>query len=106
MTTKTTNLHKKFLKGLREKYKLTAKDLEEQEYKYAGGTKDEKNPRHFRYWKMILQQKPNLKKPGYHDKCICDHDIMNNCYIINKYDNILVLGNCCIKKFIEKSMRT
>lgn len=102
----TTNLHKKFLKGLREKYGLTANDLVEQEYKYAGGTADANNPQHFRYWEMILQQRPNLKKPLYQHKCICDHEIMNNCYIINKYDNILVLGNCCIKKFIEKSMRT
>jgi hypothetical protein len=106
MLVMTTNLHKKFLKGLREKYELTANDLVEQEYKYAGGTLDVSNPQHFRYWEMILRQKPNLKKPSYQRKCICDHEIINNCYIINKEDNILVLGNCCIKKFVEKSKRT
>ena len=36
------------------------------------------------------------------EKCICEHDIWENCFIYKEYPNgrfkIKVLGNCCIKK--------
>jgi len=100
------SLHKKFLNGLKHKYNLTHKDLIEQDYKYAGGTPDENNPRHYNYWNKIKLQKPYLKMPDIITECVCDHKIKNNCFIINKNDDIIVLGNCCIKKFIPKSGRT
>lgn len=102
-------LNAKLLKGLKEKYNITAKDILDQEYKYAGGTYDENNKGHFRYWNILIQQKPYLKKPDLTNECVCGHDIIHNFYIINKYDNILVLGKCCltfINIFIEKSKRT
>jgi hypothetical protein len=100
------SLHKKFLNGLKNKYNLTHKDLIEQDYKYAGGTPDDNNPRHYNYWNKIKLQKPYLKMPDIITECVCDHKIKNNCFIINKNDDIIVLGNCCIKKFIPKSGRT
>lgn len=39
------------------------------------------------------------------NKCICGHDIYENCIIINKKNgNILTIGNSCIKKFIHKDV--
>jgi len=102
----TDTFHKRFLNGLKRKYNLTMKDIIEQDYKYAGGTEDDNNPRHYNYWETIIAQKPHLKMPTRECFCVCDHIIKNNCFIINKYDNIIVLGNCCIKRFIPKSGRT
>ncbi len=98
--------NKRFLNGFKKKYNLTMKDIIEQDYKYAGGTKDANNPHHYRYWKLMIAQKPHLKMPTHECYCVCDHIIENNCFIINKYDNIIILGNCCIKRFIPKSGRT
>ena len=39
------------------------------------------------------------------DECVCGHFIQQNCYITDG-KQILVLGNCCIKKFNPKSSRT
>lgn len=98
--------HKKFLNGLKKKYDLTMDDIIKQDYKYAGGSPDEKNPRHYNYWMKIKLQKPYLNFPMREVRCVCDHTIHNNCFIMNKYDNIIVLGNCCIKRFISNSGRT
>jgi hypothetical protein len=35
-------------------------------------------------------------------ECICGHPIKEHCYIITHKNEILALGNCCIKKFITK----
>ena len=41
-------------------------------------------------------------------KCMCDHPIVENCYISKDFDinTLLIIGNCCIKKFIKASSRT
>ena len=67
-------------------------------YKYCGGNcKQHKN-----YFKMCF---PNDALPEHQDYCVCNHKIKENCYIY-KGDEIIVLGNCCIKKFIPSSGRT
>ena len=45
--------------------------------------------------------------PSHKDNCVCGHYIEENCFITNDVD-IIVLGNCCIKKFLpeNKSSRT
>ena len=41
--------------------------------------------------------------PRHRYKCLCDHDIVENCFIYRKVNDkkilIRVIGNCCIKKF-------
>jgi len=45
--------------------------------------------------------------PEHTNKCVCNHSIEENCYITNgNKEGVLILGNCCIKKFIPKSGRT
>ena len=89
-------LTRKFKRGL-EEHGLTIDDMAN--WKYYGGNRG----RHFNYWKISRDEGENL--PEHTNKCICDHYIQENCYITDDSE-ILILGNCCIKKFISKSGRT
>ena len=91
----TMNLRKRFINGLKE-YNLTEEEIKN--WKYCGGNQG----RHFNYFKLSC---PNEDLPEQVDECVCGHYIQENCYITNG-DEILILGNCCIKKFIPKSGRT
>ena len=94
-------LTEKFIKGL-EKYNLTREDIDKQNFKYCGGNKGS----HLNYFESFFKKR--LKwSPANTDHCICGHRISENCYIINNSEEILlILGNCCIKKFVPKSTRT
>jgi len=83
-------------------------------YKYSGGRgSDNSDPlhehasetRHSRYFNLCL---PNAERPEPVEACLCEHPIVENCYITKNFDidTILILGNCCIKKFIDSSSRT
>lgn len=77
------------------------------EWAYAGGGA-ECEPRHHNYF-LKIQGELNLIEPEIKNACICTHYIEKNCYL-RRLDNndLIVVGNCCIKKFIpqEKSKRT
>ena len=48
-----------------------------------------------------------LTEPEYYTKCICGQTIKYNCYIVDEnFSHLLVIGNCCIKKFIPIKTRT
>lgn len=92
-----TKFSKQFADGLREhglNYE-TARDT----FRYVGGNK---TPRHQNYFKLVYK---NNNYPPIASHCICSHPITENCYITNG-DRILILGNCCIKRFIPKATRT
>ena len=93
---KMHNLSSRFLNGLKS-YNLSQEDIAG--WNYCGGTK---KGRHLAYFKMRF---PNHELPALSEECICGHPIKQNCYITNNED-ILVLGNCCIKRFIPKCGRT
>lgn len=92
-------LTEKFVNGLKN-YDLTLKDIQEGGWKYCGGNQG----RHYNYFKVSC---PNEPLPDSEEECICGHKIVENCYITNG-EEILILGSCCIKKFIpeDKSGRT
>lgn len=95
----TLSLTKKFIEGLKE-YNLTYNDIVNNGWMYCGGdTGSHKN-----YFFLQNFYKGN-KHPDTTNKCICKHKIIENCYITNG-ERLLVLGNCCIKRFIPKSGRT
>lgn len=77
-------------------YGMTLKDLEG--WRYCGGT----NGPHLKYWKIQFKDMP---LPDRVNKCLCRHPIVENCYITDGKE-ILVLGNCCIKRFVPKCTRT
>jgi len=87
----------RFIEGLKE-YNLTMKDMND--FVYRGGD----NGSHYKYYKLLY--KTDITFP-HKDSCICGHYIKNNCYISNG-NQLLTLGNCCIKRFIpkEKQRRT
>ena len=87
----------KFIKGL-ENHGLTDDDIKNSGWKYCGG----RTGRHLNYFKLCF---PNEELPDKVNECVCGHYIEENCYITNG-DGILILGNHCIQKFIEKSSRT
>lgn len=88
-------LTEKFIKGLKN-YGLSYDDIKNN-WRYCGGNVG----RHFNYFKLSC---PNDDIPEKVNECVCGHLISENCYITDG-DQILILGNCCIKKFIEKSGR-
>jgi hypothetical protein len=87
----------KFIKGL-QNYNLTYDEIQSNGWKYCGGRDD----RHLKYFKLVFKERP---LPIKQNKCVCGHHIEENCYITDG-TQILVLGNCCIKKFIPNSSRT
>ena len=99
MTTKTASLEltTKFIKGLKN-YNLTYDEIKNSNWKYCGG----RTGHHLNYFKLCFK---NNKLPDIVNECVCGHHIEENCYITDGKE-ILVLGNCCIKKFISKSSRT
>jgi len=88
----------KFVKGLKDKYDLEYQDVKSN-WKYCGGNKTK---RHKNYFKLLY---PEYDFPTYDSTCVCGHCIIENCYITDGKE-FLILGNCCIKAFLEKSGRT
>jgi len=88
-------LTKRFIEGLAH-YELTPMMMKN--YKYCGGNKKS----HANYFELLNKHR---EFPEEKDHCLCGHKITENCYITDG-KTTLVLGNCCIQKFIEKSGRT
>lgn len=97
------DFNKKFAKGLLEKYGLTPEELKN--YIYVGSNRD-KGREYFR------EKFPdNTPFPDDEKQCVCGHNIQENCYVCPDPRNgpygIVVLGNCCVKKYIrEKRSKT
>jgi hypothetical protein len=96
----TVQLTKRFLNGLAD-HNLTYEDIVQQGWRYCGG--DRKH--HQNYWKLTTRHmRPRPQSPDHTGFCVCGHHIVENCYICDKkMKRILVLGNCCIKRFIPKN---
>lgn len=95
-------LKTKFIEGLK-KFNISYETFINDGWKYCGGDYDY----HLNYYKNFKHKKILSKDdfPKHADTCICGHYIKYNCYITNNKD-ILVLGNCCIKKFCPISYKT
>lgn len=88
-------------KGIFHEYGLTYSDLIQ--FKYGGGNR---NKSHSNYFKLVFGDN---EYPDKIDRCPCGHRIKENCYIYKEKSDgyeLVILGNCCIKKFIPKSSRT
>jgi hypothetical protein len=77
-------------------------------FKYGGGRVfDDGTLSHHHYFQMlsetgeIITEMPSIEK-----YCLCDHAITNNCFIVNDAgDKLIVLGRCCIKRFMRNGSR-
>jgi len=105
-----SKISRRFIEGL-QKYNLTYDEVKD--WKYCGGQGEEKltleeqlvHKKHrsrIEYFRLCF---PGRELPIYRDKCICGHDIKDNCFITNGTD-ILVIGNCCNKRFIPKCKKS
>jgi hypothetical protein len=65
------------------------------QYKYAGGDKNS----HANYFDMAY---PNHERPKHETICLCAVKIKENCYITKDDKTFHVIGNCCIKRFLDK----
>ena len=93
---KRRNPSRRFINGL-SLYNLTLDDLQ-RDWKYCGGECGS----HWSYFKVACKGE---ELPIHEAKCICGHRITENCYITDGI-YFLILGNCCVKRFIPKSGRT
>jgi hypothetical protein len=94
------SLSQRFIEGLQQ-FNISYKEIIDGGWKYCGGNRE---GRHQNYYKMVF---PNKRLPEKKDYCVCGHAIKENCYITNE-TYVLVLGNCCIKRFMpgDNSGRT
>jgi hypothetical protein len=99
-TNETIQLNKSLINGFIE-LGLDPDDIKEN-YKYSGGDYDS----HLNYYKLIFNNNmPSIQKTT---QCVCKVKIVHNCYITknNDIDTIIVIGNCCIKRFMKHTGRT
>ena len=98
-------INNKYFKKLCENLELLGLNYEDvkRDYRYSGGCNGE--VRHNRYFTNCF---PNKETPKLVEECLCEHPIQENCYISKDFqiDTILILCNCCIKRFIPASSRT
>jgi hypothetical protein len=107
---------RQFVEGL-YKRNITYKEVLE-EWKYAGG--DGRSQNHPDNWdgpspaqeaheRYFFQTFGHNEYPEWEAHCLCGHTIFENCYIVPRKDiheNCLVIGNCCIRKFMPLAGRT
>ena len=83
----------RFIEGLKD-YNLSYDEIVKSGWNYCGGNYKQ----HLNYYKLRF---PNEELLPHAIECVCGHDIEKNGYICNKEETeFLVLGSCCIKKFI------
>ena len=64
------------------------------EWEYCGGDTSS----HLRYYSLRCKGTP---MPQHEEQCICSHHIVSNCYIRHRRSReMLVIGSCCIKRFM------
>jgi len=103
MTQRQLEYPEKLKNNLKEKYDLDLVHL--QWYYYRGGdTGSHKN------YKTITCQ--DLSIIPFEDFCVCGHKIKEQCYMKKENDDLsfapdyIVMGNCCIKKYMKNGYRT
>jgi hypothetical protein len=105
MTTGNPKLSKDFINGLCNKHDMSYDDVKN--WIFCGGRAGHANaPSKFiSYEKYFTQCFPNTEFPDIDNRCVCDAELVHNCYIRKDIeataDTILIVGSCCIDKFID-----
>lgn len=81
-------------------------------WKYCGGISyldkdgEIKNNSHTNYFPFFKKLQHLVPRPPL-EKCLCNQKIEQNCFITNsEEDRLLVVGSCCIKRFVVNCSRT
>jgi len=91
----TKALSDRFIEGL-EQYNLSIEEIKGGGWKYCGGDTGYK-------LNYLYLSYPHLDPPPHTDRCVCGHEIQENCYITNGKE-VLVLGNVCVKRFLPPEL--
>ena len=70
------------------------------QYKYCGGDYDS----HKNYFNLLCKTH-NYTKPDKKAICVCEQSIKNNCYITKDDINLIVMGSCCIRRFLLNDLK-
>lgn len=97
MTKPSFKMTKAFYVSMLEKHNITREELNHGIYHYAGGDRD----RHLNYYKLITCEKSKL--PKHESECVCGVEIVHNCYISKDNKIFIVVGSCCITRFLPKN---
>jgi len=101
-------LSKAFIEGLKTKHNLTYDEVKT--WIFCGGHADSsrcaQTPSEFtayeNYFRLCF---PNTPFPAIVNTCVCEQSLMHNCYIRKDINSpigeILIIGSCCIKRFID-----
>jgi len=98
-------LSKRFMENLLADYNMTIEQLNEEGWMYCGGDggMDGKESSHRKWYIMMFGIEPIMEHVS---NCVCGHHIYENCYICSKdKKELITLGNCCIKRFIDNCGR-
>lgn len=86
-------------------FKLVMRNKEIYTYCCPGSTKQGAKQNREHVCKLFTVD--SLTEPEHYTKCICGQTIKYNCYIVDdEFSHLLIIGNCCIKKFIPIKTRT
>lgn len=91
---------KNFYEGLLQKYGVTREGLSA--YRYCGG---DGQLHHRNYFELFFFKK-DAPIPPQESECVCGHYIEENCYMVDAQNNFIVLGNCCIKRYMPNHYRS
>lgn len=64
-------------------------------YKYIGGTDDVGRRR-------LISDGYDPSSFDVLNECVCGHFIVQNCYMANKNGDYLIIGSCCIKRYVDR----
>ena len=82
-----------------ERIGLTLSDVAA-DFIWIGGS----DGRHAKYFKLKYPDEPH---PSHSDYCVCGHQIVENCYIRSTVSGqTLIVGNCCVKRYVPSAGRT
>lgn len=101
-----SKLIRQITENLMVDYNITFEDFVKYEYcgRHRGDDKEDSTTEAGeRYFEILFGERAF---PEIQEKCICEHDIIINCYVtkdINIKDGLIVIvGSCCIENFLEK----
>jgi hypothetical protein len=106
------DLSQRFIEGLK-KYNLTLEEINSGKFTYAGGNGAHwvgYNPNRYMHYhrnshyNYFMLRFPDYEFPEQRFECVCDHAIVENCYIYHEEKGFLVLGICCIKRFMDADL--
>jgi len=99
-------LHARFVRGLKEDYGFTMKQIKDIEDNWLWCGYRLENDDDSSGW-MIYKSYFDDTRPDFEDKCVCRQKLfVRNDYLTDGDGSILIIGQCCKDMFIKNRLRT